>query len=197
MPLDFQKFFVKNIQKIKNGLRPSPPPLSRQSLPPRGSREAADNFCLIVRKHDEARGSLDVRKGFPFLPKKMKFAEFFSGKGKAWNKADNFCLIVRKHDEARESLDVRQNFKLTSLGAARHSTCRACLKTAIRQGLPKGKASEEKGKSRFWRTVYFMRDLRRLLWRLSRRRLFLCALLWQAPRRYALLRPPKIRRRLR
>ena len=151
MPLDFQKFFVKNIQKIKNGLRPSPPPLSRQSLPPRGSREAADNFCLIVRKHDEARGSLDVR----------------------------------------------QNFKLTSLGAARHSTCRACLKTAIRQGLPKGKASEEKGKSRFWRTVYFMRDLRRLLWRLSRRRLFLCALLWQAPRRYALLRPPKIRRRLR
>ena len=55
-------------------------------------------------KHDEARGSLDVRKGFPFLPKKMKFAEFFSGKGKAWNKADNFCLIVRKHDEARGSL---------------------------------------------------------------------------------------------
>ena len=35
-PLDFQKFFVKNIQKIKNGLRPSPPPLPRQSLPPEG-----------------------------------------------------------------------------------------------------------------------------------------------------------------
>ena len=32
------------------------------SFPPRGSREAADNFCLIVRKHDEARGSLDVRQ---------------------------------------------------------------------------------------------------------------------------------------
>ena len=31
---------------------------SRRSLPPRGSREAADNFCLIVHKHDEARGSL-------------------------------------------------------------------------------------------------------------------------------------------
>ena len=30
----------------------------------RGSREAADNFCLIVRKHDEARGSLDVRQNF-------------------------------------------------------------------------------------------------------------------------------------
>ena len=26
LPLDFQKFFVENIQKIKNGLRPSPPP---------------------------------------------------------------------------------------------------------------------------------------------------------------------------
>ena len=30
----------------------------------RGSREAADNFCLIVRKHDEARGSLGKRKKF-------------------------------------------------------------------------------------------------------------------------------------
>ena len=33
------------------------------------------------------RGSLDVRQGFTFLPKNMKFAEFFSGKGKPWNKA--------------------------------------------------------------------------------------------------------------
>ena len=32
-------------------------------------------------------GSLDVRQGFTFLPKKMKFAEFFSDKGKPWNKA--------------------------------------------------------------------------------------------------------------
>ena len=42
---------------------PSPPCFAR-SLPPRGSREAADNFCLIVRKHDETRGSLKM------LPKK-------------------------------------------------------------------------------------------------------------------------------
>ena len=53
------------------------------------------------------RGSLDVRQGFTFLPKKIKFAEFFSGKGKAL-KADNFCLIERKHDEARGSLGTRQ-----------------------------------------------------------------------------------------
>ena len=61
LPLDFQKFFVKNIQKIKNGLRPSSVAFS-DSFPPRGSREAADNFCLIVRKHDEARGSLGIRQ---------------------------------------------------------------------------------------------------------------------------------------
>ena len=41
---------------------PSSPCFAR-SFPPRGSREAADNFCLIVHKHDEARGSLDVRQG--------------------------------------------------------------------------------------------------------------------------------------
>ena len=61
------------------------------------------------------RGSLDVRKGFPFLPKKMKFAEFFSGKGKAWNKADNFCLIVHKHDEARGSRDFGALFILCGI----------------------------------------------------------------------------------
>ena len=59
LPLDFQKFYVKNIQKIKNGLCPSPPCFAR-SLPPRGSHEVADNFCLIVREHDEARGSLGM-----------------------------------------------------------------------------------------------------------------------------------------
>ena len=81
LPLDFQKFFVKNIQKIKNGLRPSPPCFAR-SLPPRGSREAADNFCLIVRKHDEARGSLDEGKDYPFCLHKILLAKFYAGKGK-------------------------------------------------------------------------------------------------------------------
>ena len=63
---------------------------SQGASPPRGSREAADNFCLIVRKHDEARGSLDARQGFTFLPKKILQAKFYVGKGKPWNKADNF-----------------------------------------------------------------------------------------------------------
>ena len=99
----FRNFLSKIFRKSKMGYAPHHRRYRGRASPPRGSREAADNFCLIVRKHDEARGSLDVMKGFPFLPKKMKFAEFFSGKGKAWNKADNFCLIVRKHDEARGS----------------------------------------------------------------------------------------------
>ena len=55
---------------------------SQGASPPRGSREAADNFCLIVRKHDEARGSLDARQGFTFLPKKILQAKFYVGKGK-------------------------------------------------------------------------------------------------------------------
>ena len=50
--------------------------------PPEGKPwNKADNFCLIVRKHDEARGRLDVRQGFTFLPKKMKFTEFFFRQG--------------------------------------------------------------------------------------------------------------------
>ena len=57
--------------------------------PPRGSREAADNFCLIVRKHDEARGSLGTRQGFTFLPKKMKFTEFFFRQGEGLERGGN------------------------------------------------------------------------------------------------------------
>ena len=49
--------------RIENKMRPSPPPLGGASPP---------------------RGSLDVRKGFPFLPKKMKFAEFFFRQGEAY-----------------------------------------------------------------------------------------------------------------
>ena len=63
-----------------------------------------------MRKHDEARGSLDARQGFTFLPKKILLAKFYAGKGKPWNKADNFCLIVRKHDEARGRRVAADNF---------------------------------------------------------------------------------------
>ena len=51
------------LQPKENKLRPSPPCFAR-SLPPRGSLEAADNFCLIVRKHDETRGSLEAADNF-------------------------------------------------------------------------------------------------------------------------------------
>ena len=41
--------------------------LLRKEPPPEGKPwNKADNFCLIVRKHDEARGSLE--EGRQFLP---------------------------------------------------------------------------------------------------------------------------------
>ena len=51
------------LQLKENKLRPSSPCFAR-SLPLRGSREAADNFCLIVRKHDETRGSREAADNF-------------------------------------------------------------------------------------------------------------------------------------
>ena len=40
---------------------PSPPPY-RAEPPPKGKPwNKADNFCLIMRKHDKARGSLGTR----------------------------------------------------------------------------------------------------------------------------------------
>ena len=52
---------------IKNGLRPSPPPLPRQSLPPRGSRKAADNFCrrkFCKQNFMQTRGSRKAADNF-------------------------------------------------------------------------------------------------------------------------------------
>ena len=48
----------------------------------RGSREAADNFCLIVRKHDEARGSLDEGKDYPFCRRKFCEKNFMQARGR-------------------------------------------------------------------------------------------------------------------
>ena len=76
----------------------------RKEPPPRGSREAADNFCLIVRKHDEARGSREAADNFCLIVRKHDEAR---GSREA---ADNFCLIVRKHDEARGSHEVAEHF---------------------------------------------------------------------------------------
>ena len=59
-PLIFRNFLSKIFRKSKMGYAPHH--LASQGASPlRGSREAADNFCLIVRKHDEARGSLGTR----------------------------------------------------------------------------------------------------------------------------------------
>ena len=63
LPLDFQKFFVKNIQKIKNGLRPSPPCFAR-SLPPRGSLGTRltifASLCASTMRQGEATKWLNI-----------------------------------------------------------------------------------------------------------------------------------------
>ena len=70
--------------------------LLRKEPPPEGKPwNKADNFCLIVRKHDEARGSHEV--------------------------AEHFCEFFRKKNEQGQGLKKREEFKLTSLGALRHS----------------------------------------------------------------------------
>ena len=46
-----------------------------------------------MRKHDEARGRLDARQGFKFLPKKMKFTEFFFRQGEAAKRLTIFALL--------------------------------------------------------------------------------------------------------
>ena len=119
LPLDFQKFFVKNIQKIKNGLRPSSPCFAR-SFPPQGEALTKARITLFAEEN--------------FASKILCRQE---GKARSgWQ----FCEFFRNKNEQGQGLKKKGKFKLTSLGALRHSTCRACLKTAIRQGLPKGKA---------------------------------------------------------
>ena len=85
------------------------------------------------------RGSLDEGKDYPFCRRKFCLQNFMQARG-SHEVAEHFCEFFRKKNEQGQGLKKRAEFKLTSLGALRHSPCRACLKTAIRQGLPKGKA---------------------------------------------------------
>ena len=132
-PLDFQKFFVKNIQKIKNGLRPSPPCFAR-SLPPRGSLGTRltifASLCASTMRQGEATKRHTLLAEENFVSKILCRQEGKTRSG--WQ----FCEFFRKKNEQGQGLKKRAEFKLTSLGALRHSTCRDCLKTAIRQGFP-------------------------------------------------------------
>ena len=62
-------------------------------------------------------GSLDVRQGFPFLPKKMKFTEFFFRQGEAAKRQTIFaslCASTMRQGEAltkaRITLFAEENF---------------------------------------------------------------------------------------
>ena len=56
-----------NCSRKKTSYAPHPGkrPLLRKEPPPEGKPwNKADNFCLIVRKHDEARGSREAADNF-------------------------------------------------------------------------------------------------------------------------------------
>ena len=70
-PLDFQKFFVKNIQKIKNGLRPSSVAFS-DSFPPRGSLRMLPKKILQAKFNVGKRGRRVAADNFVnFFARKM------------------------------------------------------------------------------------------------------------------------------
>jgi len=91
-------------------------------------------------------GSLDVRQGFTFLPKKMKFAEFFFRQGEALEQGKNLkqtsigshTLATFPKGESKR-LRQRQKLKIKRYATIRYETCEAC---------PKGKARDYiKGKN--------------------------------------------------
>ena len=63
------------------------------------------------------RGSLDVRQGFTFLPKKMKFAEFFFRQGEAAKRQTIFALLCAGTMRQGEGLEQGKNLKQTSIGS--------------------------------------------------------------------------------
>ena len=113
-PLIFRNFF-RNIQKIKNGLRPSSVAV-RRHLPPGGKAvsKAEINFwndgAIIRNETGNARppgGSLGTRHLFKFLngllqvncfstaPHHRRFAAELPPEGKPWNKAGHFFEFLR------------------------------------------------------------------------------------------------------
>ena len=76
-------FFWLNCLKQTVRIDERPSPVNEvDSFPPWGSREAADDFCLFVRKHDEARGSLGTRQEFETDLYRLAYARHFPQRGK-------------------------------------------------------------------------------------------------------------------
>ena len=55
-------------------------------------------------------GSLDVRQGFPFLPKKMKFTEFFFRQGEAAKRQTIFASLCASTMRQGEALEQGRQF---------------------------------------------------------------------------------------
>ena len=102
------------------------------------------------------RGSLDVRQGFTFLPKKMKFAEFFFRQGEAAKRQTIFASLCAGTMRQGEALGQGRRFlmfcnrknrvkesrskKRAPLIRRRTATpgCRSCLKRQFSKKSPRG-----------------------------------------------------------
>ena len=149
-------------EPVKNGTAPlkngtAPHHLASQgSSPPRGSRKAADNFCLIVRKHDETRGSLDVRKRLTSFAEKNEGTEFFQARGrhaKTSSVGRSRQLPQRGSRERGLSIKRLVDEKMPDCcSAAPHhlalqgAGCRSCLKRQFgKKSPPRGSLDVRKG----------------------------------------------------
>ena len=116
---------------------PSSPCFAR-SFPPRGSHEVADNFCrrkFCEQNFMQARGGT---KWLTIFAEKMKFTEFFSGKGKACK--DLYRLLTQTLSPKGKAR-IRQRMLATfpkgeSKKEYRHNgTGEACLRGSQERGL--------------------------------------------------------------
>ena len=129
MPLDFQNFFVKNIQKIKNVLRPSSPPLRGRASPQGEALTKANSkrnvlrFVYVTAPHSSAvadtfppRGRLETRLIFNLtslagyaatLPEGESKREILPHSEKATSKRNFLQRFLR---EARNTRLLRREF---------------------------------------------------------------------------------------
>ena len=79
-------------EPVKNGTAPLKNGTAPHHL---ASQGAGCRSCLKRQfgKKSPPRGSLDARQGFTFLPKKMKFTEFFFRQGEAAKRLTIFALL--------------------------------------------------------------------------------------------------------
>ena len=129
-PLDFQKFFIKNIQKTQKRATPLISLFHRQ-LPPKG--EAFTKAIFQTKKKSELffirqscalppfpKGKALSRKDFPFLPKKFCLLNFPQARGILCKAEGDF----HHSDHQREEGEKIQRHHPKSYGSAENAVQR-------------------------------------------------------------------------